>query len=599
MKRISLLVLFFLCGLQPTFAQDNGLNETFEDSDLPGWELSQASVQEGILRVNAEDGYAQVMGEWSDFALTVRVRPPSTGSLSIHYWVSEVGAYFLQFNNNNDQPYLSLNRQVGGNSLMMNGTAIAVPPDWWQIDIHVANNVHEVQVNGEFKLLAIDPEPLPAGSIQLGGSGSGFDDLAIAVGDAIPPLSPVGQQVTEMLTSAVSPTLEENVLTATLADLRQEATYPERYENLRLNISTTRPGAIHYEQELMGMAVMGASSYMAIDRYAFPYAAQQAFDQITEQRNITGCELFYDFPACWGRSTWLDTGEHYHDQRWIVWLYADHIFTVYEDYVGVFKSDALDPMSTAEKLFENAVAQGVLSAPALDRHLDMNIFWDKPIQPPQSTYAITLGMNDAEAAYADWVLGSVTGEIATGQLNQGESNTVELEVNWSAHPAIHWNELFYVFGQGDDGSTFAEIVAVEFDNFSSTILPTATASCGYASFVITTGTELNLAFPDSTFKMEVANQGIFECGTLDWQLIGNPLQPDVLSCSPARGVLEGSQEPSQSTLMEIECSIDWSQIGSGQVRDYFLVLFSYPRVNGTVSAHLIQIHAAKMGSTTN
>jgi hypothetical protein len=231
------------------------------------------------------------------------------------------------------------------------------------------------------------------------------------------------------------------------------------------------------------------------------------------------------------------------------------------------------------------------SAPASDDDLGLDVCWSSRVELPQELATIAIEMADLDANYSDWVVGDVSEKIANGRLNRGESTTVELEVDWSAY-SYQSSEMFYVYGRGDDGSTFAEVVKVHFHNPGAST-PYPTMSCGYARFAVTTAPAVSIEYPDSSFSVGIANEGVFECGDLDWSIVEPSLQRGVLSCSPANGVLEGAQDYKEPNTEEIQCSVDWGGVTPGRAGDYFLVLFSYPRVNGTDSIHLIRVRAAR------
>jgi hypothetical protein len=109
--------------------------------------------------------------------------------------------------------------------------------------------------------------------------------------------------------------------------------------------------------------------------------------------------------------------------------------------------------------------------------------------------------------------------------------------------------------------------------------------------VVTTELDLSIEYPDSSFEIVIENRGLFDCGKVDWQMVEPSLQIGFLSCSPTNGILEGCGQSGESNTEEIRCSLDWSVISMGQAEDYFLVLFSYPVINGIDSAYLIHIHA--------
>lgn len=233
------------------------------------------------------------------------------------------------------------------------------------------------------------------------------------------------------------------------------------------------------------------------------------------------------------------------------------------------------------------------ATPTPEQDLEMHVSWDGLVEPPENGFAIRIEMADAEATYGDWVLGDVSGQIASGRLARGESTTIDFEVNWAELPLLDSNRLFYVHARGDDGSSFAQVVQVDFDNPPTDATPTPTAPCGYADFEVTTPSDLSLTFPESSFIVGIANEGLFGCGDLEWWLVAPPLQPETVSCSPTNGLLEGPPSSDAVTSEEIECFIEWNEVPLGETTRYFLVLFSYPKGNGTDSAHLVAVRLTR------
>jgi hypothetical protein len=231
------------------------------------------------------------------------------------------------------------------------------------------------------------------------------------------------------------------------------------------------------------------------------------------------------------------------------------------------------------------------SAPASDDDLGLDICWSSQVEPPQEFATIVIEMTDLDSNYSDWVVGDASEDIASGRLNRGESTTVELAVDW-ATSLYQSARMLYAYGRGDDGSTFAEVMEIHFHNPDAST-PYPTASCGYAGFALVTAPTISVENLDNSFSVEIANRGIFDCGDLDWWIIEPSLQRGTLACSPANGVLKGAQDYKEPTTEEIQCSVDWGGGTSEQAGDYFLVLFSYPRVNGADSVHLIRVRIAR------
>jgi hypothetical protein len=227
--------------------------------------------------------------------------------------------------------------------------------------------------------------------------------------------------------------------------------------------------------------------------------------------------------------------------------------------------------------------------------LNLHVSWPAVVEPPQTSFAITITMADDEASYSDWVIGEAAVILAGGSLHRGESASATFDVDWSARPLLSSNRLFYVYARAYNGSTFAQVVDVDFMKPVTEATPTPTLSCGYAGFAVETEPKLAVRYPDSSFKVEIANEGIFQCGDLSWQVVEPAMQPDALSCVPDHGELKGAQPWGETTGEAIQCSIDWSGIPAGQAEKYYLVLFSYPRVNGIDSVHLVEVHLEKPG----
>jgi hypothetical protein len=230
--------------------------------------------------------------------------------------------------------------------------------------------------------------------------------------------------------------------------------------------------------------------------------------------------------------------------------------------------------------------------PAYADALGMRVSWTSPVNAPQESFVIAIELT-AAAGSCDWVLGDVSGEISRGRLNRGESTEVTLPLDWGELPLFRSRKLYYVYGQGDDGSTFAQAVTVVLFDPAEGVEPTPTASCGYASFAVVTAPDLRVDYPDASFVVMIENGGILQCGDLDWWVVTPSVGAGMLSCSPDQGLLEGAQGYGESTQTEIACSVDWEGIAPGETKDGYLVLFSYPRVNGVDSVHLVRVRAAR------
>ena len=231
------------------------------------------------------------------------------------------------------------------------------------------------------------------------------------------------------------------------------------------------------------------------------------------------------------------------------------------------------------------------SAVCRDSSYDLNfkVCFPSLVQPRESV-AVTIEMTDPDAEYADWVLEGADGEFAAGRLDRGQTAAEEIDIDWDQQGEINAKQFYYVYAKGDNGSASAQILEVQL-HVPSITSPTTTLSCGYASFAVTSESDFRLVHPDNSVLLQAANKGLFSCGDLDWRIALPSLQGDALSCYPASGVLEGGERAAESNSEDISCMVDWSGIASGKAEDLFLVVFSFPRVNGENTASLIRIRA--------
>ena len=91
-------------------AQEDGLNETFDDPSLSGWEHNEgASAAGSILRLEP-GGFAFHPGSAADTTLKVRARrSPGEGALLIYYRASDAGAYSIRV----EDGYLYVQLDIG------------------------------------------------------------------------------------------------------------------------------------------------------------------------------------------------------------------------------------------------------------------------------------------------------------------------------------------------------------------------------------------------------------------------------------------------------------------------------------------------------
>ena len=89
---ITVLIIF-----TPSFAQDDTVTETdtFDDSQLEGWaHTPEVVVTDGVLNIYSGQ-FAERLGEWGDFDMTIRAKFSGEGEIVIGYHFREEGRYVL------------------------------------------------------------------------------------------------------------------------------------------------------------------------------------------------------------------------------------------------------------------------------------------------------------------------------------------------------------------------------------------------------------------------------------------------------------------------------------------------------------------------
>lgn len=202
-KTVSIAILLLSSALiiglfvVPAMAQGEGFTETFDDSQLPGWEHSpEVIVMDGILRI-APGNFAARMGVWQDFDLSIELRFNGEGDSEILYHTTENTAYSLAFTP--EQLWL---RKMGGEGTEPTELGSASlgnisTGDWMTVRIVLTGGLHTVYVNDSTLLTADDPDPIPAGGLVFTSHGERTTELdnitlAVAAGEpgeqVIPPL---------------------------------------------------------------------------------------------------------------------------------------------------------------------------------------------------------------------------------------------------------------------------------------------------------------------------------------------------------------------------------------------------------------------------
>lgn len=214
-KTVSMIVLLLSSALilalfvVPAAAQGEGFTETFDDTQLPGWEHSpEVIVSNGVLRI-APGNFAARMGNWQDFDLTLKLRFDSPGESEIQYHTTDKGAYMLVFTP--DQLLLLKGSGPGSEPTELAGTVLGqlATEDWITLRITLTSGLHTIYVNESVLLTAEDLDPIPAGGLFFTSHGertTELDDIALTVvtGEPVPETEPPQPTQTEVPPAAAS-----------------------------------------------------------------------------------------------------------------------------------------------------------------------------------------------------------------------------------------------------------------------------------------------------------------------------------------------------------------------------------------------------------
>ena len=195
MKRLWIVSVFLflgalmipICVPSPplVMAQDGGFSETFDETNLEGWEHTpEVIINDGVLRLYGGN-FVFRMGGWGDQETTILLRFESTeGEFFIHYLATDQGSYNLIFRVGT----ILLEKSTGpASSLILAELAKQVPMDTWiELTIRVDGEQHTITLDGEIILTAVDPDPIRSGTIGFIYHGPDFVEI-----DSIR-LSPLG-----------------------------------------------------------------------------------------------------------------------------------------------------------------------------------------------------------------------------------------------------------------------------------------------------------------------------------------------------------------------------------------------------------------------
>ncbi|MCJ7622540.1 MAG: DUF4956 domain-containing protein [Anaerolineaceae bacterium] len=161
----------------PAAAQNDeggGFSETFDDSTLEGWEISEgATVSGGVLKISPGN-FAFRHGTWSELTLTVQLKFTPPGEVMIHYYASETGSYNLHIM----KDVLFLEKVENGSpSGLAESQASIQSGNWMDLEIAFTGGQHQITLDNVLILDVNDPQPLNPGTI--GFVMNGENDLEI------------------------------------------------------------------------------------------------------------------------------------------------------------------------------------------------------------------------------------------------------------------------------------------------------------------------------------------------------------------------------------------------------------------------------------
>lgn len=210
MRTLALILLlgYALAPSASAFAQDDGFIETFDDANLPGWELTpNLSVTEGYLIITGE-GYAFLPESRADAVIGLRLKMEGDGVIEIRYRISEEGMYILRLTPRG----MELLKDAGGTetSLAM-VQAFNIFWEWRRIEITLSGSGQRIRVDSGIDLTVDEEAPLPSGGLMLHvlGEATGlFDEVTLLPEGELEGTEPSAEAATAMGTPTRSPTPE-------------------------------------------------------------------------------------------------------------------------------------------------------------------------------------------------------------------------------------------------------------------------------------------------------------------------------------------------------------------------------------------------------
>ena len=197
-QKLALWIRILLVGLSITAfmvgtaaAQgDQGFTETFDDTQLQGWEHApEVVVTEGVLRIGPAQ-FAARPGAWQDYTLSLKLRYTGEGESNINYRATDQGSYLLILGQGT-VTLLKAAPQSEAQELGRAETGAVNTSDWISVQIVLAGGTHTISINGETLINATDSDPLGPGGVvflSLGQRTTELDDVSLqpASAEAVP-----------------------------------------------------------------------------------------------------------------------------------------------------------------------------------------------------------------------------------------------------------------------------------------------------------------------------------------------------------------------------------------------------------------------------
>lgn len=186
-----LLAVLMPLGVVAAPVTQDGSTETFDDTELPGWEHSpDVAVTNGALRIHPGN-FALRLGDVQNPTIDLRVKYSSPGEAVIGYAFREEGRYMLHLGEG--RVVLIREGTADGAELAQSESPTLQPDVWLQVHIAVNEGQHTITINGETVLTATDPQPLQPGALFLHAAGENpveYDDLTLTGGAVAPEAGP-------------------------------------------------------------------------------------------------------------------------------------------------------------------------------------------------------------------------------------------------------------------------------------------------------------------------------------------------------------------------------------------------------------------------